>query len=141
MHNPESFIENETQTDHLIRARRPDQMITKKKKKKKKKRKICLLIDFTVPARSQNENKRKQKHQQILGPCQKTKKLWNIKVTLIPNWKIPQRYGKGTEINGNQRKNWDYSNCNIIQTSQNTEKSPGDLRDLLSLRLQWKIAR
>ena len=49
MHNPESALENETrknwdfeiQTDHLISARRPDQMIViiKRKKKKKKKRK------------------------------------------------------------------------------------------------------
>ena len=26
----------------------------------------------------------------------------------------------------------------IIENGQNTEKSPGDLRDLLSLNLQWK---
>ena len=43
MHNPESFLENEThkilwdseiQTDHLISARRPDQVIVNKKRRK-----------------------------------------------------------------------------------------------------------
>ena len=46
MHNPESVLENEMhkilrdfkiQTDHLIKARRPDLGIVKKKKKKKNK--------------------------------------------------------------------------------------------------------
>ena len=48
MHNPESFLENETnkilwdfelQTNHLISARRPNLEIVNKKKKKKKKKK------------------------------------------------------------------------------------------------------
>ena len=48
MHNPESVLENEVhkvlwdyeiQTDHLISARQPDQVIVNKKRKKKKKKK------------------------------------------------------------------------------------------------------
>ena len=48
MHNPETVLENETyklfwdfqiQTDHLITARRTDEVIVNKKKKKKKKKK------------------------------------------------------------------------------------------------------
>ena len=47
MHNPESFLENEThnllcdfdlQTHHLISARQLDQVIVKKEKKEKKKK-------------------------------------------------------------------------------------------------------
>ena len=48
MHNPESVLENEVhkvlwdyeiQTDHLISARQPDQVIVNKKRKEKKKKK------------------------------------------------------------------------------------------------------
>ena len=51
MHNPESVLENkmhklfydlEIKTDHLISARRPDQVIVNKKKKKKKKKENVL---------------------------------------------------------------------------------------------------
>ena len=37
----------ELQTDHLISARRPDQVIIKKKKKKKK---TYGIMDFAIPA-------------------------------------------------------------------------------------------
>ena len=62
MHNPESVLENEThkrrwdfeiQIDHLISARRPDQLTVNKKKKKEKKKKrerTCRIVDFAVPA-------------------------------------------------------------------------------------------
>ena len=54
MHNLAPVLENNTHklqwdfdihTDHLILARRPDLIITKKKKKR-----ICKIVDFTVPA-------------------------------------------------------------------------------------------
>ena len=32
----------------------------------------------------------------------------------------------------------DHPNYNIIENGQNTEESPGDLRRLLSLKLQWE---
>ena len=32
----------------------------------------------------------------------------------------------------------DHPNFGIIKIGQNTEKSPGDLKDLLSHKLQWK---
>ena len=54
MHNTTSVLENETykllwdfdkQTDHLISARRPDQVKIKNKKKR-----TCKIMDFAVPA-------------------------------------------------------------------------------------------
>ena len=42
----------ETQTDHLISARRPDLIIinNKKKKKKRKEKRTCEIVEFAVPA-------------------------------------------------------------------------------------------
>ena len=56
MHNPAPVLENDAhkllwdfyiQTDHLISASRPDQIIINNNKKKKR---ICKIVDFTVPA-------------------------------------------------------------------------------------------
>ena len=59
MHNPESVRENEmhkilldfeTQTDHLISARRPDLMIvkTREREREKEREKTYLKVDFAV---------------------------------------------------------------------------------------------
>ena len=47
-----------------------------------------------------------------------------------------QRINTWTGGLGNKRTSGDHSNNSIVEISQNTKKSPGDL---LSLRLQWKI--
>ena len=39
---------------------------------------------------------------------------------------------------GDKRMSSDHPNYSIGEIGQNIEKSPGNLRDLLSLRLQWK---
>ena len=46
------------------------------------------------------------------------------------------RLGKGTGKLRNQRMSGEHPDSSIIEISQNTDKSPGDL---LSPRLQWKI--
>ena len=74
MHNPASVLENETQklfrdfevqTDHLILARRPDQVIINKKKKKKKEKKKkkdnLPNCEFCSPSRSLNKTERNWK--------------------------------------------------------------------------------
>ena len=54
MHNPAPVLENDThkllwdfnvQTDHLIPATKPDQIIINNKKKR-----TCKIVDFAVPA-------------------------------------------------------------------------------------------
>ena len=90
MHNPEPVLENEThkllwdfdiQTDHLISARRPDLIIINKKKKKKK---ICKIVDFAVPADHKIKLKECEKRDKYLDLARELKKLWNMKVTIIP---------------------------------------------------------
>ena len=60
------------QTNRLIPARRLDLMIVKKKKKKKKKENLPN-IGLCRPSGPQNENQRKGKERQVLGPCRRTK--------------------------------------------------------------------
>ena len=90
MHNPAPVLENAThkllwdfniQTDHLIPARRPDLIIIKKKKKKKK---ICKIVDFAVPADHRINLKECEKKNKYLDLARKLKKLWNMKVTIVP---------------------------------------------------------
>ena len=92
MHNPAPVLENDShkilwdfsiQTDHLIPARRSDLIIINKKKKKKKKKKrkrICKIVDFAVPADHRINLKESEKKDLAKG----LKKLWNMKVTIVP---------------------------------------------------------
>ena len=89
MHNPAPVLENDThkllwdfdiQTDHLISARRPDLIIINKKKKKK----ICKIVDFAVPADRRIKLKECEKRDKYLDLARELKKLWNMKVTIIP---------------------------------------------------------
>ena len=71
------------QTDHQISARRPDLIMISKKKKKKKK-KICKIVDFAVPADHRIKLKEYEKRDKYLDLAGELKKLWNMKVTIIP---------------------------------------------------------
>ena len=88
MHNPASLLENDTHkllldfdihTDHLISARRPDIIIINNKK-----RRICKIIDFPVPADHRIKLKECEKKDKFLDLARELKKLWNIKVTIVP---------------------------------------------------------
>ena len=88
MHNPASVLENEThtllwdfniQTDHLISARRPD-LITINNEKKR----TCIIVDFAVPADHWAKLKENEKKDKYLDLARELKKLWNMKVTIIP---------------------------------------------------------
>ena len=90
MNNPESVRENEThkllwdleiQTDHLISTRRPDLVIVSKKKKRKR---ISRILDFAVPANHRTKIKESEKRDKYQDLVKRLKKLWNMKVTVIP---------------------------------------------------------
>ena len=87
MHNPAPLLQNDThkllwdfdiQTDHLISARRPDLMIINKKKK------IYKILDFAVPVDHRIKLKECEKRDKYLDLARELKKLWNMKVTIIP---------------------------------------------------------
>ena len=86
MHNPASVLENDThklrwdfdiQTDHLISARRRDLININKKKR------ICKIVDFAVPADHRIKLKECEKDK-YLNFARELKKLWNMKLTVIP---------------------------------------------------------
>ena len=87
MHNPAPVRENDShkllwdfniQTDQLIPARRPD-LITINKKKS-----ICKIVDFTVAADHRINLKACEKKDKYLDLARELKKLWNMKVTIVP---------------------------------------------------------
>ena len=87
MHNPAPVRENDThkllwdfniKTDHLIPARRPDLKIINKKKR------ICKIVDFAVPADHRINLKECAKKDKYLDLARELKKLWNMKVTIVP---------------------------------------------------------
>ena len=88
MQNPTPVLENDThkllwdfniQTDHLIPARRPDLIIINKKKKR-----FCKIVDFAVPADHGINLKECEKKDKYLDFVRELKKLWNMKVTIVP---------------------------------------------------------
>ena len=87
MHNPAPILENNShkllwdfniQTDHLIPARRPDLIIINKKKR------ICKIVDFAIPANHRINLKEIEKKDKYLDLARELKKLWNMKVTIVP---------------------------------------------------------
>ena len=87
MHNPATILENDShklrwdfniQTDHLIPARRPDLIIINKKMR------ICKIVDFAIPAEHRINLKESEKKDKHLDLDRELKKLWNMKVTIVP---------------------------------------------------------
>ena len=66
------------QTDHLIPARRPDLIIINKKKR------ICKIVDFAVPVNHRINLKECEKKNKYFDLARELKKLWNMKVTIVP---------------------------------------------------------
>ena len=67
------------QTVHLIPARRPDLIIINKKKKR-----ICKIVDFAVPVDHRINLKESEKKDKYLDLARELKRLWNMKVTIVP---------------------------------------------------------
>ena len=147
IHNLASVLENETHkllldfvihTDHLISARRPDLIVINKKKR------TCKIVDFAVPADHRiklKECEKKDKHLNLSRELKK--KLWNLKVTIIPM--VIGAFGTVTK--GLLKDPEDLEAGGQVETIQTTTllRTVKILRsvletwgDLLSLKLQWK---
>ena len=95
-----------------------------------------LIVDFAVPADHRvklKESKKKDKYLDLVRELKK--KLWDMKVTVIPIViGVLGTVTKGlVQGLGNKRASGDQPNYSIAEISQNTKNSPGDL---LSLKLQ-----
>ena len=87
MHNPAPVLENDShkllwdfdiQMDQLIPAKRPDLIIINKKKR------ICKIVDFAVPADHRINLRESEKKDKYLDLARESKKLWNMKVAIVP---------------------------------------------------------
>ena len=109
----------------------------------KKKKKICKIVDFAVPADHRIKLKECEKRDKYLDLARELKKLWNMKVTIIPI--VIGAFG--TVIKGLLKDLEDLEVGSRVDTIQITAllKTTRILRrvletwgDLLSLNLQWK---
>ena len=87
LHNPAPVLEHDfheflwhfnIQTNHLIPAKRPDLIIINKKKR------ICKIVNFAVLADHRIIPKENEKKDKYLDLATELKKLWNMKVTIVP---------------------------------------------------------
>ena len=147
MHNSVPILENDTRkllwdfdirTDHLISDRRPDLIIINKKK-----RRISKIIDFAIPADHWIKLQEYEKKDKYLYLARELKKLWNMKVTMIPI--VIGAFGTVTK--GLQKRLEDLEVGGRVENIQTTTllRSARILRwdletrgDLLTLKLQWK---
>ena len=151
----QTVLENEThkplwdfeiQTDHLISARWADFIMIKKKR-------TCQIVDFAVRTDHWVKLKESEKKDKYLDPDRGMKKLWNMKVIVIPvviRALSAVRIGKKTRRLGNKWTSGDHPNYSIAEIGQNNEKSRGDLRRLgvtqtpvkdHQLTLMWKTLK
>ena len=142
--NQAPVLENDThkllwdfniQTNHLIQARRPDLIISNKKNYK--------IVHFAVPADHKINLKESEKKDKYLDLARELKKLWNMKVTIVPI----VIGALGTIAKGLLKGQEDFEIGGRVETIQTTAllKTARILRlvqetwgDLLSLKLQCK---
>ena len=89
-----------------------------------------IIVDFADHKLKLKENKKKDRY---LDFAWELKKLWNDYTNCNwCSWYTHQRIDKGTGGRGMKRTSGDHSNYGIIEIGQNTEKSPGDMRRLVT---------
>ena len=116
-----------------------------------KKKRICWTVDFTVLADHRIKLKECEKKDKYLDLTRELKKYMVHEGESCTSrdwgfWYGHQRIIKGTGGLRGQKMSRDHPNYNIIENGQNTEKSPGDLRRLVTqyqvkdhhLTLMWK---
>ena len=120
------------QTDHLISVRRPDFITINKK-----------IVDLAVPADQRIKLKESEKKDKYLDLARELKKLWNIKVTIIPIVigtfsTLTEGLLKGLEdleVGGRVET---IQTTTLLRTARILRRVLKTWEDLLSLKLQWK---
>ena len=153
VHNPAPVIENDThkllwdfniQTDYLIPTRWPDLRIINNKKR------ICKIVDFAVPivdfavpADHRINLKECAKKDKYLDLTRELKKLWNMKMTIVPIvidtfCTISKRLLKGLddlEFGGRVET---IQMTTLLRMARILRRVLETWGDLLSLKLRWK---
>ena len=149
MYHPPHVLENNTQkllwdfemqTDHLISARRPDLKIINKKKKKENPQN-CRLCCLGWP---QNKTWKNVKREiSTLELARELKKLWNMRVTMIPIVigtldTVTKGLFKGLEDLEVGGRVDTIQTTGLLKTARILRRVLETWGDLLSLNLQWK---
>ena len=101
VHKPEFVWENElhknlwgfeNQTENLIPVRRLDLVLIKKKKR------TCHLVDFAFTTNHRVKKKQSEKFDKYLDLARELKKLWNMKMTVIPIVNLKGREKRQAEV-------------------------------------------
>ena len=125
------------QTDHLILARQPGLI------KIHKEDKTCRVVDFAVPVGHRVKVKESEKKNNYLDLAREMKRMWNIKVSIIPI----VNDALGTVTKGLVHRLKDVDIAGRVETVQTTAlmwsaRIPRRVlktwRDYLCLKLQWK---
>ena len=127
MHNPAPVQENDTHK--LLWDGLPNLALKTRPYNNQQKKITCKIVDFAVQVGHRIKPKECEKKDKYLDLARELKKLWNVKVAIIPI--LIGALGTVTKGAGGVGSWWtsgDHPNNNIIENGQNTEKSPGDLR-------------
>ena len=152
MRNPAPVLVNDThkllwdfniQTDHLIPTRRPDLIISNNNNNNNKKKRICKIVDFAVPADHRINLKEDEKKDKYLDLARELKKLWNMKVTIVPIvigalGTVTKGLLKGLEDLEVGRRVETIQTTALLRTARILRRVLETWGDLLSLKLQWK---
>ena len=147
MHKPAPVLENDShkllwdfniQTDHSIPARRPDLIIINNKKKR-----ICKIVDFAVSADHRINLKESKKKDKYLDLARELKKVWNMKLTIVPivigalgtitKWLLKGL--ENLEVGGRVET---IQTTALVRTARILWRVLESWGDLLSFELQWK---
>ena len=125
------------QRDHLILARRPDLIIINKEKR------ICKIVNFAVPADHRINLKGCEKKDKYLDLARELKKLWNMKVTIVPILigafvTITKGLLKGLEDLELDRRVETIQMTALLRMARILKRVLETWGDLLSLKLHWK---
>ena len=125
------------QTDHLIPARIPNLIIINKK------RIICKIVDFAVPADYRINPKECAKKDKYFDLARELKKLWNMKVMIVPI--VIDAFGTITKGLLKGREDLEVVGrvetiqmTAVLRTARTLRRVLETWRDFLSLKLQWK---
>ena len=146
MHNPASVLENDThkllwdfdiQTDHLILAGRSGLIMINKKKR------TCKIVDFALLIDHGIKLKESEKKDKYLDLTRELKKLWNMKVTIIPI--MIGAFGRVTKGLIKGLEDWEVGGqvetiqtTTLLRTVRILRRVLKTWGDLLSLKLHWK---
>ena len=116
---------------------------TRPNNNQQKKKRTCKIVDFAVPTDRRIKLKDCEKKDKYLDLARGLKKLWNIKVTIVPIvtgafGTVTERLLKGLEdleVGGRVET---IQTTILLRTARILRKVLETLGDLLSLKLQWK---